>query len=163
MTTTTIEDSAKKNAAASFDKSRQLVTFYADDFLLGVNIDYVQEISRQVELTPVPGAPESICGVINLRGDVVTVLNLHHLLGAKPLEPGANWCNLILSIGTERVGVCVDRVSDICTVPENKIVEGPSNLRSLNSRYIEGVYLREDAVVVILDPVKLCEPNQQAC
>jgi len=161
MTTTTIDASAKKSSVASFDKSRQLVTFYADDFLLGVDIDYVQEISRQAELTPVPGAPDSICGVINLRGEVVTVLNLHHLLDAKPLEPGANWCNLILSIGTERVGVCVDRVSDICTVPENKIVEGPSNLRSLNSRYIEGVYLREDAVVVILDPVKLSEPNQQ--
>ncbi|HBJ38154.1 MAG TPA: chemotaxis protein CheW [Planctomycetaceae bacterium] len=160
MTNTTIEPSAKKNAASSLDQTRQLVTFYADDFLLGVDIDYVQEISRQVELTPVPGAPESICGVINLRGDVVTVLNLHHLLGAKPLTPGSSWCNLILSFGTERVGICVDRVSDICTVPENKIVDGPSNLRSLNSRYIEGVYLRDDAVVVILDPLKLSEPSQ---
>jgi purine-binding chemotaxis protein CheW len=163
MTTTTAETASQKSATASFEPSRQLVTFYADDFLLGVDIDYVQEISRQVELTPVPGAPESICGVINLRGEVVTVLNLHHLLGAKPLEPGANWCNLILSFGAERVGICVDRVSDICTVPENKIVDGPSNLRSLNSRYIEGVYLRDDAVVVILDPIKLSEPNQIAC
>jgi purine-binding chemotaxis protein CheW len=163
MTTTTLEKPANKSAASSFAQSRQLVTFYADDFLLGVDIDYVQEISRQVELTPVPGAPESICGVINLRGDVVTVLNLHHLLGAKPLAPGASWCNLILSFGTERVGICVDRVSDICTVPENGIVDGPSNLRSLNSRFIEGVYLRDDAVVVILDPIKLSEPSQQVC
>lgn len=164
MTTTTkAEGSFKKNAASSYGRSRQLVTFYADDFLLGVDIDYVQEISRQVELTPVPGSPESICGVINLRGEVVTVLNLHHILGAKPLQPGANWCNLILSFGTERVGICVDRVSDICTAPEDEIVDGPGNLRSLDSRFIEGVYLREDAVVVILDPVKLSEPNQQIC
>ncbi len=163
MTTTITDTEPRKNAASNFEPSRQLVTFYADDFLLGVDIDYVQEISRQVELTPVPGAPESICGVINLRGEVVTVLNLHHLLGAKPLEPGANWCNLILSFGAERVGICVDRVSDICTVPENMIVDGPSNLRSLNSRYIEGVYLRDDAVVVILDPMKLSEPSQTVC
>lgn len=160
MTTTTVESVVTKSTSvASFGHTRQLVTFYADDFLLGVDIDFVQEISRQAELTPVPGAPESIWGVINLRGEVVTVLNLHYLLGAKPLQAGANWCNLILSFGTERVGVCVDRVSDICTVPENEIVEGPSNLRSLNSRYIEGVYLRDDAVVVILDPVKLSEPT----
>ncbi len=161
MNNTTLDAPVQKNAGASSDQSRQLVTFYADDFLLGVDIDYVQEISRQVELTPVPGAPQSICGVINLRGEVVTVLNLHHLLGAKPLTPGASWCNLILSFGTERVGICVDRVSDICTITENRIVESPSNLRSLNSRYIKGVYLRDDAVVVILDPIKLSEPNQQ--
>lgn len=160
MNTACIEASTNKGSSSKFDKSRQLVTFYADDFLLGVDIDYVQEISRQVELTPVPNAPPSICGVINLRGEVVTVLNLHFLLGAKPLAADANWCNLILSFGNERVGICVDRVSDICTVPENAIVDGPSNLRSLDSRYIEGVYLREDAVVVILDPVKLSEPSQ---
>jgi len=140
---------------------QQLVTFYADDFLLAVDINVVQEISRQVELTPVHGAASSIRGVINLRGEVVTVLNLHHLLGAKQLAAGASWCNLILSFGNERVGICVDRVSDILTVPCDAIVDGPGNLRSVESRYIQGVYLRDDAVVVILDAVKLCEPNHQ--
>jgi purine-binding chemotaxis protein CheW len=160
MTSTLAEAAAKNSAALHFEPSRQLVTFYADDFLLGVDITYVQEISRQVELTPVPGAPDSICGVINLRGEVVTVLNLHRLLGTKSLKSGASWCNLILSFGSERVGIRVDRVSDICTVPEGEIVDGPGNLRSLNNRFIEGVYLRDDAVVVILDPRKLAEPSQ---
>jgi len=158
MTQATLETSAKSTPA--INNGRQLVTFYADDFLLAVDINYVQEISRQVELTPVPGAPESIRGVINLRGEVVTVLNLHYLLGARPLAPGAGWCNLILSFGLDRVGICVDRVSDILTVPEHAIVNGPSNLRTIESRYIEGVYLRDDAVVVILDPVKLSDPFQ---
>jgi len=162
MTQATLEKCVKSTTTDSLtlNNARQLVTFYADDFLLAVDINYVQEISRQVELTPVPGAPESIRGVINLRGDVVTVLNLHHLLGARPLAPGAGWCNLILSFGLDRVGICVDRVSDILTVPESAIVNGPSNLRTIESRYIEGVYLRDDAVVVILDPVKLSDPFQ---
>ena len=65
----------------------QLVTFNVGDCILGVEIEHVQEINHQLDLTPVPGAPDSIRGVINLRGDVVTVLDLHRLLGLPPAAP----------------------------------------------------------------------------
>ena len=67
-------------ASTQLPQMLQLVTFGVGDCHLAVEIEHVQEINRQLELTPVPGAPNSIRGVINLRGDVVTVLNLHCLL-----------------------------------------------------------------------------------
>jgi purine-binding chemotaxis protein CheW len=130
----------------------QLVTFGVGDCVLGVEIEHVQEINRQLDLTPVPGAPNSIRGVINLRGDVVTVLNLHFLLNMKPLERSRSSRNLILKIGGERVGVLVDHVSDILAISPDAIIRRPPNLSQVDRRYIRGVHIREEAVVVILDP-----------
>lgn len=129
----------------------QLVTFGVGDCLLGVEIEHVQEINRQLELTPVPGAPNSIRGVINLRGDVVTVLDLHCLLGLKTLDRSRSSRNLILNIGGERVGVLVDHVSDILAISPDAISRRPPNLSQVDRRYVRGVHLRDEAVVVILD------------
>lgn len=133
----------------------QLVTFGVGDCVLGVEIEHVQEINRQLELTPVPGAPSSIRGVINLRGDVVTVLNLHFLLNMQPLDRSRSSRNLILKIGGERVGVLVDHVSDILAISPDAIVRRPPNLSQVDRRYIRGVHIRDEAVVVILDPYAL--------
>jgi purine-binding chemotaxis protein CheW len=145
----------KQNQNSLNHNMLQLVTFGVGDCVLGVEIEHVQEINRQLELTPVPGAPSSIRGVINLRGDVVTVLNLHFLLNMQPLDRSRSSRNLILKIGGERVGVLVDHVSDILAISPDAIVRRPPNLSQVDRRYIRGVHNRDEAVVVILDPYAL--------
>ncbi len=140
----------------------QLVSFGVGDCVLGVEIEHVQEINRQLELTPVPGAPDSIRGVINLRGDVVTVLDLHRLLGLPATEPTRTSRNLVLKINGERVGVMVDNVSDILAISPEAISRRPPNLSQVDRRYIRGVHIRDEAVVVILDPHALASTMESA-
>ena len=141
--------------AATATQLLQLVTFGVGDCHLAVGIEHVQEINRQLELTPVPGAPCEIRGVINLRGDVVTVLNLHHLLGFAELKRTRTSRNLILNIGGERVGVLVDHVSDILAISPEAISRRPPNLSHVDRRYMKGVHIRDEGIVVILDPYAL--------
>lgn len=140
----------------------QLVTFGVGDCVLGVEIEHVQEINRQLELTPVPGAPTSIRGVINLRGDVVSVLDLHCLLGLQPTEVSRATRNLILKIDGEHVGVMVDHVSDILAISADAISHRPPNLNQVDRRFCRGVHIRDEAVVVILDPQSLAASLEAA-
>ena len=142
-------------ASTQLPQMLQLVTFGVGDCHLAVEIEHVQEINRQLELTPVPGAPNSIRGVINLRGDVVTVLNLHCLLGMQEKQRLRTSRNLILNINGERVGVLVDHVSDILAISPDAISRRPPNLNHVDRRYMRGVHIRDEAVVVILDPQAL--------
>lgn len=142
----------KSASVATATQMLQLVTFGVGDCHLAVGIEHVQEINRQLELTPVPGAPSEIRGVINLRGDVVTVLNLHYLLGIDELKRSRTSRNLILNIGGERVGVLVDHVSDILAISPEGISRRPPNLNHVDRRYMRGVHIRDEGVVVILDP-----------
>ena len=152
----------KHNSGNSSEETIQLVTFGVGDCVLAVEIEHVQEINRQLELTPVPGAPDVIRGVINLRGDVVTVLDLHVLLGMPPSKAGRTSRNLILKMDGERVGVLVDNVSDILAISPDAISKRPPNLNQVDRRYVRGVHIRDEAVVVILDPQALTSTMETA-
>ncbi|MGY8770019.1 MAG: chemotaxis protein CheW [Pirellulales bacterium] len=131
--------------------SIQLATFYLNDLLLGIQIEKVQEINRQLDCTYVPHAPAYVQGVVNLRGDVVTVLNPKVILnlGNKELNKGSR--NLIINSEGELIGLCVDRVSDILTIPKNQINEAPANLQGVEGRFFKGIHQLESELLVLLN------------
>jgi purine-binding chemotaxis protein CheW len=135
----------------------QLATFRVGEVLMGVDISRVQEINRHCDVTKVPRASEKIHGVVNLRGDVVTVLNPHQILGLQESGDPTRKRNLILNIEGERVGVLVDQVADIITVREDELVPRPANVPSIDRQFIESVCLREEDVVVVLDATQLLD------
>src|SRR5271157_3269765 len=108
MTNMTLKPPACETAAEV-----ELATFFVADLLLGIPIRKVEEISRYSSVTPVPGASESVCGVISLRGEVVTVLDLRTVLGLGKTEPTRQTRNVIVQAGGERIGLLVDRVADV--------------------------------------------------
>lgn len=130
----------------------QLVTFRVGNVHLGIDIDYVQEINRLMEVTPVPEASPHIHGVVNLRGDVVTVLDAHRIFDLPTPGSMTKGRNLILKIDGERLGVLVDEVSDILTIHTEELSPRPSNVRDVDRRFIDSVYLRDGDVVVVVDP-----------
>lgn len=130
----------------------QLVTFRVGNVHLGINIDFVQEINRLMEVTPVPEASPHIHGVVNLRGDVVTVLDAHRIFELPTPSSLDKGRNLILKIDGERLGVLVDEVSDILTIHSEELSPRPSNVRDVDRRFIDSVYLRDGDVVVVVDP-----------
>lgn len=139
----------------------QLVTFRVNQIVLGVEISHVQEINRHLEITHVPHASPMIHGVVNLRGDVVTVLDPHRVFGIERDESALAQRNLILNIDGERIGVLVDQVADILTLQRSDLSRRPSNVRSIDRQFIESVYLREDQIIVVLNAMQLLDVVEQ--
>ena len=129
----------------------QFATFYVGHMLLGVDIRVVQEINRQSEITQVPHAPDYVRGVINLRGDVATIVDLRAILGLPPSEGSRQTRNLIVHHQGEAIGLLVDQISDILTLREDEISPPPTNVEGVDGRLMSGVCTLESEIVVLLD------------
>ncbi len=129
----------------------ELATLYVADLLLGIPIREVEEISRYGAVTPVPGAPESVCGVMSLRGEVVTVLDLRVLLGLGKTEPTRRTRNVIVHAGGERIGLLVDRVADVVRAATADLLPPPANLSGAESAMFRAVYRMESELLVLVD------------
>ncbi|MCU0710681.1 MAG: chemotaxis protein CheW [Pirellula sp.] len=130
----------------------QYSTFYCGDSLFGLDIGYVQEINRTSGLTGVPLAANCVRGVMNLRGEVVTMLDLRTLLGLPSDPNSAAKRNLILKCDGDIFGVCVDGVADILTIESDSITAPPSNLSINESKLIKGVYQSDTVLIMLIDP-----------
>jgi purine-binding chemotaxis protein CheW len=139
-----------KEASTSNDQV-QFATFYVGELLMGVDIRLVQEINRQLEMTPVPNAPGHVRGVINLRGEVATVIDLRTVLGLPPAEQTRDTRNLIVHSQNEAIGLLVDRISDILTIHPDQVSEPPSNVDGVDGKFFLGVHTLEKDICVLLD------------
>ena len=130
---------------------QQFATFYVGNLLLGVDIRQVQEINRQLDVTDVPQAPECVRGVINLRGEVTTVIDLRTILGLELSEVTRTSRNLIVNSGGESIGFLVDKISDIITLRSDQINPPPTNIKGVQGRYFSGVHTLESEILVLLN------------
>ena len=129
----------------------QYATFYVGKLLLGIPIDQVREINRQLDSTVVPHAPEYVRGVINLRGEVVTVVDLARILGMRGTTLSRTSRNVIIHWEGELVGLAVDRVADIISAAPEEIAPTPANVAGVDGRFFKGVRTTDSEIVVILD------------
>jgi len=129
----------------------QLATFYVGDILLGIDIQQVQEINRQLDVTDVPHSPGYVRGVINLRGDVATVVDLRTILGLPSAEVTRESRNLIVHSRGETIGFLVDRISDILTVSSREISSSPTTVEGVDGSLFKGVFKLETELLIILD------------
>jgi purine-binding chemotaxis protein CheW len=142
---------ATRSTAHTSTETLQLATFYVADMCLALDIGLIQEIIRDVKVTPVPHAPLQVRGVINLRGEVTTVIDLRQALGLLPLDVTSNTQTLIVRSQGESIGLIVDRVGDICAVDVASIVPPPPNLDSVDGRFFQGVCQRKTEIILVLD------------
>lgn len=129
----------------------QCATFRIDDQLMGVDIQQVQEINRVVDTTPVPQAPEFVHGVINLRGDVVTVVDLRAVLGLERIQPGPYTRNVIVDCAGEKTGFLVDRVTDVVAVAPDSVELPPANVGGVDGRFFRFVCKLESELLLVLN------------
>ena len=130
---------------------QQYATFYVGNLLLGIDIGQVQEINRQLDVTNVPQAPKCVRGVINLRGEVTTVIDLRTILGLEQTEVTENSRNLILNFQGETLGFLVDRVSDITALKSSEVDPPPTNIKGIQGKYFLGVHALETEILVLLN------------
>ncbi len=148
MSTTTLEANIVSEKPTG---TKQFTTFYVGELLLAIDIRVVQEINRQIDITPVPNAPKQVRGVINLRGEVATVIDLRTILGLEKIEATHDTRNLIIQSQGEAIGLWVDKISDILTINVEEISPAPANVGGVEGKYLKGVYTMENAIAVILD------------
>lgn len=133
-------------------KSVELATFYAGEALCGMDILKIQEINKLLEMTPVPQAPEYVRGILNLRGQIVTVIDLCRKLGLPSVEVDKEESrNIIVHSGNEYVGMLVERISDVVRADTDAVQPPPANIGGVQGKYFEGVYKTDDSLIGILN------------
>lgn len=141
---------AMDNVRTAAHTETEYVTFYVGDILIGIDITRVDEINRHVEVTPVPHAPPFVCGVLNLRGEVVTVIDLRMVLGMTP-QASNNTRTVIVRTTDEQIGLRVDRISEVVMARSDEIDPVPPNLGGADGRFFEGVYKMDTELLSILN------------
>jgi purine-binding chemotaxis protein CheW len=129
----------------------ELATFYVGDLLVGADIRQVEEINRQMDFTPLPHVPPFVLGVLNLRGSVVTVVDLSTILGVKHASQSQRSHNVIIRFEGERIGLAVDRIADVVRTTSDALDELPANFDSMDTRFLQGVYAMEDELLLVLN------------
>jgi len=130
---------------------RKLALFESGNLLCGLDIAHVQEINKNIAVTVVHRAPDYVRGVINLRGEIVTVVDLRRKFGFEPLADEADMQIVIVRQGEENIGLLVDAVADVVLADERDVEPSPSNMAGVTGRFFRGIYKLEHSLVAILD------------
>jgi len=139
---------------------RQCVTFRLNEEIYGINVMLVQEVLRVTEIAPVPGAPNYVIGIINLRGNVVTVIDTRMRFGLPPKEMDDSTRIVIIEAENQTVGIVVDSVSEVVDVYANEIETAPNVGNDETARYIEGVVSRSEELLILVDLNKLLTDDE---
>jgi purine-binding chemotaxis protein CheW len=128
-----------------------LVTFNLLKEEFGVEISTVQEIIRATDITPVPGAPSHVRGVINLRGKIIPVVNLRRRFSLPEVDISDEQRIVVVELGQKRIGMLVDSVSQVIKVPVGVVEEMPDEAINVDENYIKGVGKLDSRLIIILD------------
>jgi purine-binding chemotaxis protein CheW len=138
----------------------ELATFYVGEALCGMDILKVQEINKLMEMTSVPQAPDYVMGILNLRGQIVTIIDLGKKLGLDTTELTESSRNIIVNSKGEYVGLLVSRISDVVDADWDKVEAPPANIGGVQGTFFKGVFKTKDRLIGILDVHKvLAEEN----
>ncbi|MCG7872981.1 MAG: chemotaxis protein CheW [Candidatus Thiodiazotropha lotti] len=133
----------------------QFVTFILMDEVYGINVMQVQEVLRVTEIAPVPGAPSYVLGIVNLRGNVVTVIDTRKRFGLPSVEVSDNSRIVVIESEKQVVGILVDAVAEVVELREDEIDAAPNVGTEESSRYIQGVATQEGRLLILVDLNKL--------
>jgi purine-binding chemotaxis protein CheW len=133
----------------------QFVTFILMDEVYGINVMQVQEVLRVTEIAPVPGAPSYVLGIVNLRGNVVTVIDTRKRFGLPSAEVNDVSRIVVIESDKQVVGILVDAVAEVVELREDEIDVAPNVGTEESSRYIQGVATQEGRLLILVDLNKL--------
>lgn len=135
----------------------QLVTFTTERYTFGLDVLDVQEVLHHQHMTPVPLAPPEILGLINLRGHIVTAIDMRLRLGIRSTHSEQPQMNIILQLRDGSASLVVDSVGDVITVNQDNYLPPPPSLEAPLCEMVRGVYKLEDRLLMHIDPDNACE------
>lgn len=129
----------------------QFCTFRLDDLLFGIEVDQVQEVIRSLDLTAVPLSNDVVQGLINLRGQIVTALDLRLRLQLPSRPDDRQPMNIVVRVGGGVLSLLVDEIGDVVDVDEDTFEASPETLEGVGRELITGAYKLDGQLLLVLD------------
>lgn len=142
------------------EKTDAIILFNIGNILCGLDILQLQEIKKIYDITTIYGAPEFVKGVINLRGKIVTILDIKKKFPNLEEIDNSDEKIMITTINDEQIGVLVDKVDDIVPFEKESVQPLPTNVESSMSQYFSYVYRWNDKIVSLLDLEAVISDNE---
>jgi purine-binding chemotaxis protein CheW len=139
-------------------QTQQFCTFYLDKLMFGVELEKVQEVIRYLEITEIPLAPRVVSGLMNLRGQIVTGLDLRRRLDLRDRPEETHPMNVVIRSADGAVSLLVDEIGDVVEVTEESFERPPETLHGKVREVILGVHKLERHLMHVLNTEKACEP-----
>lgn len=159
MSTTT---AANNSSEETENALLRWVTFRLENEKYGINVMQVQEVLRVTEIAPVPGAPSYVLGIINLRGNVVTVIDTRLRFGLSTAEMDDSTRIVIIEADDQVVGILVDSVAEVVDLETSDIESSPNVGTEDSAKFIQGVASHDDELLILVDLNKLLTDEEWA-
>ncbi len=133
---------------------KQFCTFFLDNHFFGVEVEKVQEVFRYQEMTPVPLASPTIQGLINLRGQIITAVDLRRRLNMPDRPEGQLPMNVVIRTSEGAVSLLVDEIGDVLEMNLESYEPPPDTISGITRDLVRGVYKLDTSLLLILDTIK---------
>ena len=141
-------------------QTHQFCTFYLDKLMFGVKLEKVQEVIRYLEITEIPLAPRVVSGLMNLRGQIVTGIDLRRRLDLADRPDGTAPMNVVIRSADGAVSLLVDEIGDVVEVTDESFERPPETLQGKVREVILGVHKLEKQLMHVLNTEKACETSE---
>lgn len=152
--------SAARVQSTRDDPVLQWVTFKLGNETYGINVMQVQEVLRYTEIAPVPGAPSYVLGIINLRGNVVTVIDTRMRFGLPPADISEQTRIVIIEADQQVIGILVDSVAEVVYLHQSEIETAPNVGNEESAKFIQGVCNRDNELLILVDLNKMLSDQE---
>lgn len=143
------------DATALQTRPGQYLTFDIQGRPYAVAIEFVREINRMIDISPVPGSPHFLAGIINLRGKVIPVVNLGLRFGFASTDATRATCIIVVATSSGLIGIIVDSVSEVLTLESHQIESVPNLIGADGSKWITSVGKIDGKVLMMIDIFKI--------
>lgn len=135
------------------DGATQFIVFSIEGEDYGIDIQDIHEINRlkEISITEVPKTPDYVEGIINLRGEVVPIVDLRKRFNLPEKEADKDSRAVVVKLDKKMIGLIVDKVDEVITLMPGEIMPPPDEIKDIDSRYIQGVGKKGDKIITILD------------
>lgn len=138
----------------------KFLTFFLAGEEYGIEILSVHEIIGMMPITSVPGTPDYICGIINLRGKIIPIVDLRRKFGMESKAQTSETCIIVVHVQGVEVGTVVDRVSEVLNIAAEDIEPAPSFGKDVNTDYILGIGKSQSKVKILLNIDRVIATDQ---
>ena len=153
-------DSSLSNESMSeIRDSNEFVTMTIFDQLFGIPVFQVQDVLGPQDINKIPLAPPEVAGSLNLRGRIVTAIDIRKRLGLPPRPAGDEGMNVVVEHGTELYSLVIDTIGEVLSLPLSDYERNPSNLDELWRDVTEGIYPLDGKLMVVIDIDRLLSFN----
>ncbi len=136
-----------------------LCTFRLDSFLIGIDVTMVQEVLNRQDATRIPLVSDVIHGLINLRGEIVTTIDLRRRLGLPPRPADVPTMNVVIRTPDGPVALVVDQIGDVIDADEGLFEFPPPTLSGPHREFITGVFKLDEALLLLIDLERVLDPT----